>query len=559
MVARGYLQDCTDLEGLDARLTRRRRARLRRLRRHRAVAARRPPAQHHDAALAAEDRPQADHADGRRHHQGRRPVVPLRRAPAALARARSPPTSPRIRGGLRQVPRLRRRRPTARSCSTTPSGSTSSTTSTFLRDIGRHFSVNRMLVLRERQVAARPRPDAELPRVQLHDPAGLRLPRAPPPRGLPAADGRLRPVGQHRQRHRPDPPRRRRRGLRPDLAAAHHLRRRQDGQVRRRRRSGSTPRCCAPYDFWQFWRNTTDADVGRFLKLYTELPVAECDRLGALGGAEINAAKITLANEVTTLCHGAEAAAAAEATARAVFEQGGVGRGPAEWLTSPPTDLGAGLANAHFLVSTALVRSGKEAKRLIAEKGLRFNNALVLGPERSGHRRDDRRRPQDLGRQEAPRAGPARHEGQGTAADSARQNREERLQLDKPRLDLVEGAACAAAASSRATASKSRLMLSEHVADLVVLEVRPRRELRPRRRDRGAREARAARRHRSDCSAMLPSSRTHELTNALSARARPHQRILFGGPCDAAAEDRPPAIARCRAVFFAHTPPRPGP
>ena len=55
----------------------------------------------------------------------------------------------------------------------------------------------------------------------------------------------------------------------------------------------------APYDFWQFWRNTADADVGRFLKLYTELPVDECDRLGALGGAEINAAKITLANEVT--------------------------------------------------------------------------------------------------------------------------------------------------------------------------------------------------------------------------------------------------------------------
>ena len=81
----------------------------------------------------------------------------------------------------------------------------------------------------------------------------------------------------------------------------------------------------APYDFWQFWRNTTDADVGRFLKLYTELPVAECDRLGALAGSEINAAKIILANEVTALCHGPEAARAAEATARAVFEEGGAG------------------------------------------------------------------------------------------------------------------------------------------------------------------------------------------------------------------------------------------
>ena len=71
----------------------------------------------------------------------------------------------------------------------------------------------------------------------------------------------------------------------------------------------------APYAFWQFWRNTTDADTGRFLKLYTELPVEECDRLGALQGSDINAAKIILANEVTTLLHGAKAATAAEATA----------------------------------------------------------------------------------------------------------------------------------------------------------------------------------------------------------------------------------------------------
>ena len=72
----------------------------------------------------------------------------------------------------------------------------------------------------------------------------------------------------------------------------------------------------SPYEFWQFWRNTTDADVGRFLKLYTELPVAECDRLGALQGSEINEGKIILANEVTSLLHGAEAAKAAEAPRR---------------------------------------------------------------------------------------------------------------------------------------------------------------------------------------------------------------------------------------------------
>jgi tyrosyl-tRNA synthetase len=81
----------------------------------------------------------------------------------------------------------------------------------------------------------------------------------------------------------------------------------------------------SPYEFWQFWRNTTDADTGKFLKLFTELPVEECERLGALEGSEINAAKIILANEVTTLLHGADAAKAAEATAREVFEKGGVG------------------------------------------------------------------------------------------------------------------------------------------------------------------------------------------------------------------------------------------
>ncbi len=81
----------------------------------------------------------------------------------------------------------------------------------------------------------------------------------------------------------------------------------------------------SPYEFWQFWRNTTDADVGRFLKLYTELDLEECDRLGALSGADINAAKGVWAIAGTTLLHGAEAAAAAEATAREVFERGGVG------------------------------------------------------------------------------------------------------------------------------------------------------------------------------------------------------------------------------------------
>ncbi|MFT4015005.1 MAG: tyrosine--tRNA ligase [Paracoccus sp. (in: a-proteobacteria)] len=134
----------------------------------------------------------------------------------------------------------------------------------------------------------------------------------------------------------------------------------------------------SPYEFWQFWRNTTDADVGRFLKLYTELPVAECDRLGALSGAEINAAKIILANEVTTLLHGAEAAASAEATAREVFEQGGAG-GDLEVVTVGADALPVSIVQ--LLAQTGIAASGKEAKRLIAEGGLRLNNDPVGDPQ----------------------------------------------------------------------------------------------------------------------------------------------------------------------------------
>ncbi|MHC0053938.1 tyrosine--tRNA ligase [Actibacterium sp. D379-3] len=128
------------------------------------------------------------------------------------------------------------------------------------------------------------------------------------------------------------------------------------------------------YEFWQFWRNTTDADVGRFLKLYTELPVSECDRLGALEGSQINEAKIVLANAVTTLCHGADAAEAAEATARAVFEQGGTGDDlPTLELTAQ--EIGAGISIVQLITRAGLAKSGKEAKRLIAEHGARLNDA----------------------------------------------------------------------------------------------------------------------------------------------------------------------------------------
>ena len=132
----------------------------------------------------------------------------------------------------------------------------------------------------------------------------------------------------------------------------------------------------SPYEFWQFWRNTTDADVGRFLKLYTELPLDECDRLAALEGSEINEAKATLATEITALLHGADAAAAAAQTARDVFEKGGVGD-DLPTLTLTVDDLGDGMSVVQLIVKSGLAGSGKEAKRLIAEGGARLNDAPV--------------------------------------------------------------------------------------------------------------------------------------------------------------------------------------
>lgn len=136
------------------------------------------------------------------------------------------------------------------------------------------------------------------------------------------------------------------------------------------------------YEFWQFWRNTTDADVGRFLKLYTDLPLDECTRLGALQGAEINAAKIVLANAVTALLHGEEAAAAAEATAREVFEKGGMGD-DLPTLKLGVADVAEGITVAQLFVRSGLAPSGKEAKRLVAEGGARINDELVAD---AGHK-----------------------------------------------------------------------------------------------------------------------------------------------------------------------------
>ena len=113
--------------------------------------------------------------------------------------------------------------------------------------------------------------------------------------------------------------------------------------------------------------------MGKCVKLYTELPVEECDRLGGLVGAEINAAKIRLANEVTTLAHGADAAKSAEATAREVFEKGGVGD-DLPTLTLTKDEVGDGISIVQLFVKSGLAKSGKDAKRLIKENGAKLND-----------------------------------------------------------------------------------------------------------------------------------------------------------------------------------------
>ena len=132
----------------------------------------------------------------------------------------------------------------------------------------------------------------------------------------------------------------------------------------------------SPFDFWQFWRNTADADVGKFLKLYTEIDLIECEKLGSLKGSEINEAKSILANQVTKLCHGEKVALDVEKTAKEVFEKGGVGSDLPSYSVSK-TEVETGLSMAQLFIKTGLTKSGKEAKRLISENGARLNGSLI--------------------------------------------------------------------------------------------------------------------------------------------------------------------------------------
>jgi tyrosyl-tRNA synthetase len=132
------------------------------------------------------------------------------------------------------------------------------------------------------------------------------------------------------------------------------------------------PKRLSPYDYWQFWRNTEDADVGRFLRMFTDLPLAEIARLDALRDAEINEAKKILANEATRLCHGSAAAAAALATAAQAFSGAA-----AEGLPTFSLKGATAVPVIEIAVALGLAGTRSEARRLIEQGGVRLNDEVV--------------------------------------------------------------------------------------------------------------------------------------------------------------------------------------
>jgi len=130
------------------------------------------------------------------------------------------------------------------------------------------------------------------------------------------------------------------------------------------------------YDFWQFWRNTADADVGRFLRLFTELPLAEIERLESLEGSEINEAKKVLASEATIMCHGAAAAQTASDTARQAFEHKSLSA-DLPTVRVAKNDLETGISVSDLYVMGGLTQSKGEARRLVKQGGAKINDAKI--------------------------------------------------------------------------------------------------------------------------------------------------------------------------------------
>jgi tyrosyl-tRNA synthetase len=141
------------------------------------------------------------------------------------------------------------------------------------------------------------------------------------------------------------------------------------------------------FEYWQYWRNCDDGDVGRFLKLFTELPLDEIGRLAALGGAEINEAKKVLATEATALLHGRAAAEVASETARRTFEEGVLAQDLPN-VTIAKADLAAGLGVLNAFHKAGLVTSTGEARRQVKGGGLKVNDASVTDDRAVLHEAD---------------------------------------------------------------------------------------------------------------------------------------------------------------------------
>ena len=137
----------------------------------------------------------------------------------------------------------------------------------------------------------------------------------------------------------------------------------------------------SPYDFWQYWRNTEDEDVNRFLKLFTELPLDEIARLSVLKGNELNEAKKILAHEVTQLCHGRDVANSVAESARKTFEEGSIGQ-DLPFIIINKNDLEDGVWVIEAMRKLALIQSNGEGRRLIANGGVRVNDTVINDPEK---------------------------------------------------------------------------------------------------------------------------------------------------------------------------------
>ena len=137
----------------------------------------------------------------------------------------------------------------------------------------------------------------------------------------------------------------------------------------------------SPYDFWQFWRNTEDGDVGRFLRLFTEIPLDEIIKLEMLRGSELNEAKKVLASEITKLCHGSSAAEAAAGTAQKIFEEGLIGADlPTILVDTKQLEQGIWIIEA--LKQAEFIKSNGEGRRLINNGGAKLNDIAVVDPDR---------------------------------------------------------------------------------------------------------------------------------------------------------------------------------